>query len=192
MVYILLCYLVGSIPFGFIFVKIFAKQDIRTMGSKNIGATNVLRTQGSKTLAFFTFLFDALKGTLGAYISMTYLNGYESVSCIVATLIGHMFPLWLKFKGGKGISTFFGITLYLSPVAFLISLIVWFAGFKLTKISAVGGISSVIASYVCVFFDVFNGGIDYIVLYSIILVLIVYKHKDNILRIVNGNEKSFK
>lgn len=192
MILILICYLIGAIPFGFIFVKLFAHEDIRTLGSKNIGATNVLRTQGSKSLAFATFLFDALKGTLGAYIAMNYLSANEALFAIIGTLCGHMFPVWLKFRGGKGISTFFGITLYLSPVVFAISLCVWFLGFKITKISAVGGLSSIITAFICTFFGFFEVGMNYTCLYLVMAILIVYKHKDNILRIINGNEKSFK
>lgn len=192
MLIVLICYLIGSVPFGFVFVKIFSNQDIRTVGSKNIGATNVLRTQGSKSLAFATFLCDALKGTLGAYIALNYLNRDVSSCAIVSVLLGHMFPLWLKFKGGKGISTFFGITLYISPVVFLISIIVWGIAFKITKISAVGGLSSIISAFVCTFFTLFGTYTNYTVVYLVMMILIIYKHKDNILRIINGNEKSFK
>lgn len=192
MLIILICYLIGSVPFGFIFVKFFSNQDIRTVGSHNIGATNVLRTQGSKKLAFATFLCDALKGTLGTFIALSYLCGYELIFAIISILLGHMFPLWLKFKGGKGISTFFGITFCLSPVAFLISLIIWGVGFKITKISAVGGISSIISAFICTFFNFFDTRMNYTILYLVIVLLIIYKHKDNILRIIDGNEKSFK
>lgn len=193
MLYVLINYLFGSIPFGFILVKIFQKSDIREIGSKNIGATNVMRT-GSKILALFTFLLDALKGTLAAYISTKYLYDNQTLFSIsiIAVIIGHMFPIWLKFKGGKGISTNFGLMLYLSPFVFLISLLTWLVIFKFTKISSISGLSAMTISSIIVGINLFTNYDHLFQSYLVISLLIIFKHKENIIRLINGNEKSFK
>lgn len=193
MLYVLINYLLGSIPFGFLLVKIFQKSDIREIGSKNIGATNVMRT-GNKTLALFTFLFDAMKGTLAAYISTKYLYNNQTLFSIsiIAVIIGHMFPIWLKFKGGKGISTNFGVMLYLSPFVFLISLLTWLGIFKFTKISSISGLSAMTISSIIVGINLFPNYDHLFQSYLVISLLIIFKHKENIIRLINGNEKSFK
>lgn len=193
MLYVLINYLLGSIPFGFILVKIFQKSDIREIGSKNIGATNVMRT-GSKTLALFTFLLDAMKGTLAAYVSTKYLYDNQTLFSIsiIAVIIGHMFPVWLKFKGGKGISTNFGLMLYLSPFVFLISLLTWLGIFKFTKISSISGLSAMTISSIIVGINLFPNYSHLFQSYLVISLLIIFKHKENIIRLTNGNEKSFK
>ena len=193
MIYVLISYLLGSIPFGLLLVKIFEGKDIREIGSKNIGATNVMRT-GNKFLAFCTFLLDALKGTLAAYLSLKNINDSLMFQIsIISIFLGHMFPIWLKFKGGKGISTLFGVTAYLAPVIFLISIITWYLMFKITKISAAGGITATIATFILTFFiHIPNLQFCLSIAYGIIMLLIVFKHKENIIRIIDGNEKSFK
>ncbi len=193
MLYVLINYLLGSIPFGFLLVKIFQKSDIREIGSKNIGATNVMRT-GSKILALFTFVLDAIKGTLAAYISTKYLYDNQALFSIsiIAVIIGHMFPVWLKFKGGKGISTNFGVMLYLSPFVFLISLLTWLGIFKFTKISSISGLSAMTISSIIVGINLFPNYSHLFQSYLVISLLIIFKHKENIIRLTNGNEKSFK
>jgi len=190
---IILNYIIGSIPFGFLLVKYFQNTDIRMIGSHNIGATNVLRT-GSKKLAFTTFLLDALKGSCAVYISSKFLDlntAYFNIS-VIAVVIGHMFPLWLKFKGGKGISTNFGILLFLSPEIFLISILTWISVFKVMKISSISGLSAMTISSLVIGLQFFPKYYHLFIPYFIITVLIIFKHKDNILRIIKGNEKSFK
>jgi len=120
-----IAYLLGSIPFGLVLTRLAGKGDIRQIGSGNIGATNVLRT-GSKTLAFLTLLLDAGKGAL-AVILATFVFSFETVSQIaaVAALLGHMFPVWLKFKGGKGVSTALGVMLALAWPVGVGALVVW-------------------------------------------------------------------
>ena len=193
MIYVLISYLLGSIPFGLLLVKIFEGKDIREIGSKNIGATNVMRT-GNKFLAFCTFLLDALKATLAAYLSLKNINDSLMFQIsIISIFLGHMFPIWLKFKGGKGISTLFGVTAYLAPVIFLISIITWYLMFKITKISAAGGITATIATFILTFFiHIPNLQFCLSIAYGIIMLLIIFKHKENIIRIIDGNEKSFK
>ena len=113
-------YFLGSIPFGLIITKIFLKQDIRKLGSGNIGTTNVLRT-GKKSLAIATLLFDALKGYLSVIISLIYFNDLVFLSALIC-FIGHIFPIWLNFKGGKGVAVYLGIIMALSfPLGIIFS-----------------------------------------------------------------------
>lgn len=193
MLIIIFNYLIGSIPFGFLLVKYFQKTDIRTIGSSNIGATNVLRT-GSKKLALATFLLDTLKGICAVYLSSKILNANTTLfnASIITVILGHMFPVWLKFKGGKGISTNFGILLYLSPEVFLISLLTWGIVFIITRISSISGLSAMTISSLTICLEYFSQYYHLLTPYLIITVLIVFKHKDNIIRLIKGNEKSFK
>jgi len=190
---IILNYFIGSIPFGFLFVKYFQKTDIRTIGSSNIGATNVLRT-GSKKLAFATFLLDALKGVLAVYLSLKFLdvNTVLFNISILAVIVGHMSPVWLKFKGGKGISTNFGILLYMSPEIFLISLFTWMVIFLITRISSISSLSAMILPSLVISIGYFPQYNIFLIPYFIITLLIIFKHKGNIIRLIKGNEKSFK
>ena len=116
-------YLLGSIPFGLVLTKIFLKKDIRTVGSGNIGTTNVLRT-GNKFLALGTLALDLFKGYISVYITIFYFEDLISLSALIC-FIGHIFPVWLKFKGGKGVATYLGIILALSNKFFLIFIIAW-------------------------------------------------------------------
>ena len=124
-------YLLGSIPFGLILTKIFLKKDIRTVGSGNIGTTNVLRT-GNKFLAIATLVLDLLKGYISVYITIFYFESLASLSALIC-FIGHIFPIWLKFKGGKGVATYLGIIFALSIKFGIIFGITWF--FLLMKYS---------------------------------------------------------
>ena len=116
-------YLLGSIPFGLLLTKIFLKKDIRTVGSGNIGTTNVLRT-GNKFLAIATLVLDLFKGYISVYITIFYFESLTSLSALIC-FIGHIFPIWLKFKGGKGVATYLGVILALSYKFFLIFGISW-------------------------------------------------------------------
>ena len=116
-------YLLGSIPFGLILTKIFLKKDIRTVGSGNIGTTNVLRT-GNKFLAISTLALDLLKGYISVYITIFFFENLTSLSALIC-FIGHIFPIWLKFKGGKGVATYLGVILALSYKFFLIFIVSW-------------------------------------------------------------------
>ena len=120
---ILFSYISGSIPFGLILTKIFINKDVRKIGSGNIGATNVLRT-GNKFLAVGTLVFDVLKGYVPVIIAYQYFNDFVHLSCLSAFL-GHIFPIWLKFKGGKGVATYLGILLALSIELSLLFMFTW-------------------------------------------------------------------
>jgi len=138
---ILFSYLSGSIPFGLILTKIFRDQDIRNIGSGNIGATNVLRT-GNKFLAALTLVLDILKGYIPVIIAQQYFPGLIQLSCLLAFL-GHLFPVWLKFKGGKGVATYLGILLALSIQLSLLFMFTWLVVSLIFKYSSV---SSMFAS----------------------------------------------
>jgi len=141
LIVILFSYLSGSIPFGLILTKIFGDQDIRNIGSGNIGATNVLRT-GNKFLAALTLVLDILKGYIPVIIAQQYFPGLIQLSCLLAFL-GHVFPVWLKFKGGKGVATYLGILLALSIQLGLLFMFTWLTVSLIFKYSSV---SSMFAS----------------------------------------------
>jgi len=142
LIVILFSYLSGSIPFGLILTKIFGDQDIRNIGSGNIGATNVLRT-GNKFLAALTLVLDILKGYMPVLIAHQYFPGLIQLSCLLAFL-GHVFPVWLKFKGGKGVATYLGILLALSIQLGLLFMFTWLTVSLIFKYSSV---SSMFASF---------------------------------------------
>jgi glycerol-3-phosphate acyltransferase PlsY len=139
--YPLLAYVSGSIPFGLIFSEVFGRGKLRTTGSKNIGATNVMRTQG-KILGVLTFLSDFLKGLIPCYFLKTD-NEILNLAILAAPVIGHIFPIWLKFKGGKGIATWFGILYALSPFVCISTACIWAAMFAVTGVSAAAGLTSI-------------------------------------------------
>lgn len=186
-------YLIGAIPFGLLIGKLAGK-DVRTEGSKNIGATNVSRLLGKK-LGLFTLVCDCLKGYLPMLIAQTLLagsGGSEVIvsGCGVMAVIGHMFPVYLKFKGGKGVATGLGVFLFLSPLAILISLGV-FAG--AVAVSGFVSVGSLLASALMVLWLWFLGESTITILAAgIVAALIWLKHSENIIRLKNGEEKSWK
>lgn len=187
--YPLYAYLIGSIPFGLIFSNIFGNGNLRESGSKNIGATNVLRTQG-KFLGGMTFLFDFAKGFFACYLLQTD-SDLINLLIIAAPVVGHIFPIWLKFKGGKGVATYFGVICALNIYVFLGTILIWSIIFIITKVSSIAGLSSVIASCVIFFFIKYKNHLDFInqlyVLIIIVMVIIV-KHHDNIRRLIKKKE----
>ncbi len=150
---LLICYLIGSIPFGLIFTKWAGLGDIRTIGSGNIGATNALRT-GNKKVAMATLLCDALKGYLPIFVLIH--TDYSSASCILiasfVAILGHIFPIWLRFKGGKGVATTLGVYLALNPWLALSILGVWLIAVKLTKLSSLSALIASVSSPVLAYF----------------------------------------
>ena len=179
----IISYLMGSIPFGFILAKIFLKKDIREIGSGNIGATNALRT-GNKIIGYLTLILDILK----AVIPVLYVKFFFQESIYISSLcafLGHVFPIWLKFKGGKGVATYVGIlcciNLYLGILFGIIWLITFFI-FKYSSLSSlVGSLSVPVINYF-----IFN---DEIIFFFIIMfVLIFYTHRENIKRLLNRTE----
>ena len=143
---IILSYLCGSIPFGLILTKLFTKTDIRKIGSGNIGATNVLRT-GNKYLAATTLLLDVFKGYFPVYIVMQYFPQHTELSCI-STFLGHVFPIWLKFKGGKGVATYLGIITALSFHLFFLFVSTWIVVSLIFKISSLSSMFSTLTVFV--------------------------------------------
>ena len=179
-------YLLGSIPFGLILTKIFLKKDIRKIGSGNIGTTNVLRT-GKKSLAAGTLVLDLMKGYFSIIITFTYFENLISYSALIC-FIGHIFPVWLKFKGGKGVATYLGVILALSYKFFLIFGISWLILSFLFRYASLSSIISSLIIYVCSYF--FNNNFSLILF--IFFIIILYTHRDNIVRLKNSEESKIK
>lgn len=198
MVYILSAvfgYLVGSIPFGLILTRLAGYGDIRKIGSGNIGATNVLRT-GNKTLALLTVLLDASKAGIAALVAGK-MVGYENAQAITASLIagafgviGHNFPVWLKFKGGKGVASAFGFILATYwPIA-VIALFIWLAMAFTFKYSSLSALTAAIFVPILSFF--LAPSMEYTLVYTAIVILVVARHHANIKRLLNGEESKIK
>ena len=179
-------YLLGSIPFGLILTKIFLKKDIRKIGSGNIGTTNVLRT-GKKSLASSTLVLDLMKGYFSIIITFTYFENLISYSALIC-FIGHIFPVWLKFKGGKGVATYLGVVLALSYKLFLIFGISWLILSFLFRYASLSSIISSLIVFVCSYF--FNN--NFSLLLFIFFIIILYTHRENIVRLKNSEESKIK
>jgi acyl phosphate:glycerol-3-phosphate acyltransferase len=193
-------YLLGSIPFGFVLVKLFRGEDVRATGSGNIGATNVART-GSKGLAIATLALDTVKGMVAvAFAALIAHSSYNYCSdgpCVqltrlmaaaaLAAVLGHMFPVWLKFKGGKGVATALGVFLVLFPKAILVSLAIFIIVVVATRYVSLGSILGAIGFPVAAYF---LGSSDWETLLPVCLIvlMIVLKHHANIGRLLAGNE----
>jgi len=173
-------YLLGSIPFGLILVKFFKKKDLRNIGSGNIGATNVLRA-GGKTLSFLTLFFDLMKGYFVIYLTNIYYNELIYFSAIIVFL-SHIFPVWLKFKGGKGVATFIGTIIALNYYFGFIFTLVWLLSYLVFKISSVSALNSyLILTLTSLLF--FEKNIFFFILFF--LTISIYTHRQNILQIKN-------
>ena len=176
-------YLFGSIPFGLVLTGLAGKGDIRNIGSGNIGATNVLRT-GSKLLAALTLILDCLKAT-GAILIAKRVFGDESAAFAAAgALIGHLYPIWLKFRGGKGAATLFGILIALLWQAAVVYALVWLLMLLTIRISSVAGIAAAISApaTAAILHSV------YLLMLLGFAVLVLWKHRENILRLMSGTE----
>ena len=177
-------YLLGSVPFGLILTRIFLNKDLRDIGSGNIGATNVLRT-GKKTLSFFTLLLDGLKAYISITVTFIYNPDYIYLSSLLCVL-GHIFPIWLRFRGGKGIAVFLGLLFGLSIKFAILFIICWCFVLYLTKYSSV---SSLVSVGVIFLYSIYlNNHLEY-VFFFIILVIVIYTHRVNIVRLKNKTEK---
>ena len=184
---ILVSYLFGSIPFGLLLTKIFLKKDIREIGSGNIGATNVLRS-GNKILGYSTLVLDILKAVLPILYIKFFMNDYLYISAL-SIFIGHVFPVWLKFKGGKGVASYLGILCCLDIFSALIFGVVWISIFILFKFSS---LSSLLASLTIPIFHFFyNSNSDYY-FYFMMFILIFFTHRENIKRLRNNTESKSK
>lgn len=183
---ILLFYLIGSIPFGYIIVKLFAHVDIRAVGSGNIGATNVGRVLG-KWGFIVVFVLDFLKGYVPIKIIYIYYGeSYLLLLIAFSIILGHMFTIFLKFKGGKGVATGLGIFAALDPFATILGVIVFGL---VALVSKMVSLSSIIASIsITIYLWIFNSWIPLNITVTIIVLFIIYRHKDNIRRICQGRE----
>ena len=180
-------YLLGSIPFGLILTKVFLKKDIRKVGSGNIGTTNVLRT-GKKSLAIATLTFDLLKGYISVYFTLLYFDSLASYAALIC-FIGHIFPIWLKFKGGKGVATYLGVILALSYKFFLIFGISWLV---LLFIFRFASLASMISSLIIFMYAYFYGNNSFSTILFIFFIIILYTHRENIIRLKNSEENKIK
>ena len=188
-------YFVGSIPFGLILTKISGLGDIRKIGSGNIGATNVLRT-GNKKIALLTLLLDGGKGALAIYLVtifsyyllMNKFNKIELYQCTVAisTVLGHCFPLWLKFKGGKGVATGFGVIISLNLYIGIVALLIWVFIAKVFKISSMSALISYLLLPIFMFY--FETEYMYFLSSFVISLICFIQHKENIKRLINKSE----
>ena len=186
LVAIIFSYLLGSVPFGLILTKLFLKKDIRKIGSGNIGATNVLRS-GNKLIGYLTLFFDILKAIIPVvYIKLNYPDLIYISS--LSVFLGHVFPIWLKFKGGKGVATYVGILFSINLIFGFIFCISWLLVFLLSKYSS---LSSLVASLSVPLFLFFTNG-EQIIFFIILFVLIFYTHRENIKRLKNKEESKSK
>ena len=182
-----ICYLMGSIPFGFILTKIFLKKDIREIGSGNIGATNALRT-GNKFIGYTTLFLDIIKAVIPIiYIKMNFPEFLYIAS--LCAFLGHVFPIWLKFKGGKGVATYVGILFALEINFGFIFIIFWIITFILSKFSS---LSSLVASISIPIYLLILSQFDQVFFFIIMFVLIFFTHRENIKRLKNKEETKTK
>ena len=183
----IISYLMGSIPFGFILTKIFLKKDIREIGSGNIGATNALRT-GNKTIGYSTLVLDILKAVAPVIYVKIFYQDFLYIASLCAFL-GHVFPIWLKFKGGKGVATYVGILFAINIYFGIIFTISWFITFFISKYSSLSSLvgAASIPIYLLILTQ-FNQGI----FFTIMFVLIFFTHRENIKRLKNKEETKTK
>ena len=180
-------YLMGSIPFGLILTKIFLKKDIREIGSGNIGATNALRT-GNKLIGYSTLVMDIAKAIIPViYVKINYPDLIYIAS--LCAFLGHVFPVWLKFKGGKGVATYVGILFSINILLGIIFVIVWGTIFLIFKFSS---LSSIIGSLSIPVYLIATGQTNDVVFFGIMFILIFFTHRENIKRLKNKEETKTK
>ena len=179
-------YLLGSIPFGFILTKIFLKKDIRDIGSGNIGATNALRT-GNKSLGYGTLFLDVIKAIIPViYVKLNYPDYIFIASLCV--FLGHVFPVWLKFKGGKGVATYVGILFSINLTIGFVFIGVWFFTFLISKYSSLSSLLGSLSVPIYLFFFTSQN----LIFFSIMFILIIYTHRENVKRLKNKEESKTK
>jgi glycerol-3-phosphate acyltransferase PlsY len=176
-------YLLGSIPFGLLLTRLAGKGDIRKIGSGNIGATNVLRT-GNKWIAALTLILDCLKATAAILLARRLFGDDTAVSAAAGALIGHLYPVWLNFRGGKGVATFLGILIPLLPIAAGIYAAIWILLLLTLRISSVAGMTAAFSAPIVAYARQSS-------LFPLLLgfaLLVLWKHRENILRLTKGTE----
>ena len=176
-------YLLGSIPFGILLTRLTGAGDLRAIGSGNIGATNVLRT-GRKGLAALTLFLDGLKGAAAVLLAATLWPGHEPVAAAGA-LFGHLYPVWLRFRGGKGVATMFGLMAALHWQSSLVYAVVWIGTLLIGRYSSVAGILAALSAPVAA---ALLGRFDLVLMYLAFALLIAWKHRANIERLIAGTE----
>jgi glycerol-3-phosphate acyltransferase PlsY len=189
--FLLATYLVCSVPFGLVLTKIFTKQDLRELGSKNIGATNVSRVAGKK-LGLITLILDGLKGAIMviiarfAFANSSHSDMFLTLVALVAVL-GHCYSLYLKFNGGKGVATAIAVTLAINPLVGIFTILIWLLAFLIYRISS---ISSLCSTLLAIAFGLYaKAPIEQILLFIALFALITIRHKENIDRLIKGEEK---
>ena len=183
----MISYLMGSIPFGFILTKILLKKDIREVGSGNIGATNTLRA-GNNLIGYLTLTLDIIKAIIPVIYTKIYLPDFLYLASLCAFL-GHVFPIWLKFKGGKGVATYVGILFSINIYFGIIFTIIWLITFVISKFSS---LSSLIASVSIPIYLLILTQFDQLIFFTIMFVLIFFTHRENIKRLKNKEETKTK
>jgi len=183
----LTAYLMGSIPFGLILTKIFLKKDIRVIGSGNIGATNVLRT-GNKLIGYSTLILDIAKAIIPVIYAKIHFPELIYIASLCAFL-GHVFPLWLKFKGGKGVATYVGILFSINILLGIIFVVCWGVIFLISKYSS---LSSIIGSLSIPVYLLITGQSNGVIFFGIMFILIFFTHRENIKRLKNKEESKTK
>ena len=184
---IVVAYFLGSIPFGFVLTKIFLKKDIRDIGSGNIGATNALRA-GNKVIGFSTLILDVAKAVIPIIFIKYNFPEYIYIAAL-SVFLGHVFPIWLKFKGGKGVATYLGILFSMNIFFGIVFITSWLIVFFISKFSS---LSSLIATLSIPIFIFFFNNQDNIIFFLIMFVLIFYTHRENIKRLKNKEETKTK
>jgi|TARA_B110000211_G_scaffold228261_1_gene284226 glycerol-3-phosphate acyltransferase PlsY len=180
-------YFLGSIPFGLILTKLFLREDIRKIGSGNIGATNVLRT-GKKFLAIMTLLLDIIKGFLTVYATSIYFNDLVYLAALIC-FIGHIYPIWLKFKGGKGVAVYLGTIIFISFKCAIIFGLIWIITLFIYKYSSLSSIFSALLVFI---YSVFLNNFSLSLYLIIAFIIMLYTHKENIMRLRNKAENKIK
>ncbi|HVI05628.1 MAG TPA: glycerol-3-phosphate 1-O-acyltransferase PlsY [Sphingomicrobium sp.] len=176
-------YVFGSVPFGLVLTRISGKGDIRSIGSGNIGATNVLRT-GNRLLAALTLILDCFKATVAILLARRFLGEDMATFAAAGALLGHLYPVWLRFKGGKGVATFLGVLIALLPVAAAVYAVIWILLLLLLRISSVAGMAAAISAPIV-------AAILHSSLFPMLVgfcLLVLWKHQNNILRLMRGTE----
>lgn len=176
-------YILGEIPFGLILTRLFKAGDLRQIGSGNIGATNVLRT-GRKGLAAATLILDMLKGYLAVWIAAQFVSDFQ-IWAAVGAVLGHLYPAWLRFKGGKGVATYAGVMFGLFWPGGAVYVAVWLAALAIFRISSMAGMLAVVSAPLAA---LYFGFIAHIPPLAALSLLVIWKHRDNILRLRMGTE----
>ena len=177
-----ICYFIGSIPFGLLLSKVTKKNDPRLYGSKNIGATNMLRVGGLK-VGIFTLIFDITKGFIPIKLLIIYDQQEMLALAIFSLICGHLYPVWLKFKGGKGVATFIGILMGYNLILFFTFILTWLFFSILFKYSSLSALMAIIVNLILV-----TNLSELKIMFLITSLLIIYKHKENIRRLLEGKE----